>query len=94
MRSRLKKKNLPTNIECYDVGIDVHNTDFSAVYDENEMTREISVPKAKATDSGDDIATKEIDISALKAQKTTMDTKSGDQTVIVPIKVSKVKKDK
>ena len=94
IESRLKKKNLPTSIECYDVGIDVHNTDFSAVYDENEMTREISVPKAKAADIGDDIATKEIDISALKAQQPTLDTKSGEETVIVPIKVSKVKKDK
>ena len=91
IESKLKKKNLPTNIECYDVGIDVHNTDFSDVYDENEMTREISVPKVQPTESGDDILTKEINISEPKNQ---MDTKSGDQTVIVPIKVSKVKKDK
>ena len=44
IESRLKKKNLPTNIECYDIGIDVHNTDFSSVYEENEMTREIIIP--------------------------------------------------
>ena len=35
---------MPTNIECYDIGIDVHNTDFSSVYEENEMTREIIIP--------------------------------------------------
>lgn len=44
IESRLKKKSLPTNIECYDIGIDVHNTDFSSVYEENEMTREIIIP--------------------------------------------------
>ena len=104
IESKLKKKNLPTSIDCYDVGIDVHNTDFSEVYDENEITREISVPKVKSNDvneDDDDITTAEIDISELNEvslgevkSKEILDVKNGEQTVCVPIKVSKIKKDK
>ena len=58
IESRLKKKNLPTNIECYEIGIDVHNTDFSSVYEENEMTKEVPIP-----DSFDDLdSTSETDL--------------------------------
>lgn len=97
IESKLKKKNLPTSIECYDVGIDVHNTDFSEVYDENEMTSEISVPKVNIDASNvqnDEILTNEIDISALKNDsKEEFDVKSGEKIISVPIKVSKTKKD-
>ena len=104
IESKLKKKNLPTSIECYDVGIDVHNTDFSAVYDENEITREISVPKIKPennADENDEIATDEIDISALKEISLgdgepdgKIDSKSDEKTICIPVKISKVKKEK
>ena len=63
IESRLKKKKLPTNIECYDVGIDVHNTDFSSVYEENEMTTEVQIPIDFPEESGVMIDTQEIDIS-------------------------------
>lgn len=82
IESKLKKKNLPTNIECYDVGIDVHNTDFSSVYDENEMTREISIPTEKVEAELDGkVNTSEIDLS---------NTKSAEPiTITIPVKFSK-----
>lgn len=96
IESKLKKKDLPTNVECYEVGIDVHNTDFSSVYDENEMTREISVPKIKnkqevenEDDDLDSITTEEIDISGLSDIN---DSNSGEHKVSV--KASKLKKNK
>lgn len=88
---RLKKKNLPTNIEYYEVGIDVHNTDFSSVYDENEITREIPIPVPKVeVDMDDDIDTSEFDLSdtddvdvieipANKAIKTSLKKKNSDK---------------
>ena len=96
IESKLKKKDLPTSIECYDVGIDVHNTDFSAVYDENEMTREISVPKVKNEPMDDeddnDITTAEIDISDLGS--TSGGEVSVEKTINAPVKVTKIKKNK
>lgn len=82
IENKLKKKNLPTNVECYDVGIDVHNTDFSSVYDENEMTREISISTEKTEiDIDGKVDTSEIDIS---------NTKSADPiTITIPVKFSK-----
>ena len=73
---------MPTNIECYDVGIDVHNTDFSSVYDENEMTREISIPAEKIdTELDGKVNTSEIDLS---------NTKSAEPiTITIPVKFSK-----
>ena len=98
IESKLKKKDLPTNVECYEVGIDVHNTDFSSVYDENEMTREISVPKVKnkqevknEDDDLDDITTEEIDISALNSST---DEKSNEHKVSVKASKIKTNKDK
>ena len=41
--SKLKKKKLPTSMECYDLGIDVHNTDFSKIYADNDLTQEIDL---------------------------------------------------
>lgn len=82
IESKLKKKNLPTNIECYDVGIDVHNTDFSSVYDENEMTREISIPTEKVEAELDGkVNTSEIDLSNTKAAEPI--------TITIPVKFSK-----
>lgn len=40
---RLKKKQLPTQVECYELGVDMYNTDFSNLYDENNLTQEIDV---------------------------------------------------
>lgn len=42
---RLKKKNLPTQTEVYQLGVDVYNTDFNNLYDENKLTQEIDVRK-------------------------------------------------
>ena len=42
---RLSKKNLPTNTDCYQLGTDVYHTDFSNMYDENDLTQEIDVRK-------------------------------------------------
>ena len=42
---RLNKKNLPTNKDCYQLGTDVYHTDFSNMYDENDLTQEIDVRK-------------------------------------------------
>ena len=65
VENKLKKKNLPTNIECYEVGIDVHNTDFSSMYEENEMTREIPIPDDLSIDVNDDmVETSDIDLSS------------------------------
>lgn len=45
VESRLKKKNLPTSVECYQMGTDVFHTDFSNMYDENDLTQEIDIRK-------------------------------------------------
>ena len=45
IEARLKKKNLPTNVECYQMGTDVYHTDFSNMYDENDLTQEIDIRK-------------------------------------------------
>jgi len=42
---RLNKKNLPTNKDCYQLGTDVFHTDFSNMFDENDLTQEIDVRK-------------------------------------------------
>ncbi len=42
---RLRKKNLPTQIEVYQLGVDMYNGDFSNLYDENNLTQEIDVRK-------------------------------------------------
>lgn len=82
IESRLKNKNLPTKIEYYDVGIDVHNTDFTSVYDENEITREINIQAMKnETEIDGKLDTSEIDLS----QSSTYDS----VTITVPVKVTK-----
>ena len=42
---KLKKKSLPTQTEVYQLGVDVYNTDFNNLYDENKLTQEIDVRK-------------------------------------------------
>ena len=49
IESKLKKKKLPTSIECYDLGIDVHNTDFTKIYAENDFTQEIDLKQMTDT---------------------------------------------
>ncbi len=80
IESKLKKKNLPTSIECYDVGIDVHNTDFSSVYDENEMTREINISETKS----------EIDVKSNTSEADLTEKASAEPiTITIPVKFSK-----
>ncbi len=80
IESKLKKKNLPTSIECYDVGIDVHNTDFSSVYDENEMTREISIAQAQAT----------IDVKSNAVEANSSENAPAEPiTITIPVKLSR-----
>ena len=66
VESRLKKKRLPTSLECYELGIDVHNTDFTKIYDENDFTQEIDLKQMTDTLSKTSTVTVSVPIQITK----------------------------
>lgn len=63
---RLKKKKLPTSLECYELGIDVHNTDFQKIYAENDFTQEIDLKQMTDTFSKTSTMTVNVPIQITK----------------------------
>ncbi len=66
VESRLKKKKLPTSMECYELGIDVHNTDFTKIYAENDFTQEIDLKQMTDTFSKTSTVTVNVPIKITK----------------------------
>ena len=64
--SRLKRKKLPTSMECYDLGIDVHNTDFNKIYEEHDLTQEIDLKQMTDTFSNTETVTVNVPIQITK----------------------------
>lgn len=64
--SRLKKKKLPTSLDCYELGIDVHNTDFTKIYAENDFTQEIDIKQMTDTFSKTSTVTVSVPIQITK----------------------------
>ncbi len=71
---RLKKKNLPTQVECYELGVDMYHGDFSNLYDENNLTQEIDVRK--------------LDRLRLKNKKNAEQPKTNEVKIEHPVEVS------